>query len=276
MAGGRARGRLAGRPSQRRRGRGGRRDGRRHRVVRSGAVAGSTGAGPEGGDLPAASGTAGPHPEEAAREVPAVGHSLSPEPGGADGGDAGVVADSRSRRATGAVCVPAGPRRERRGHARASAAEDGPPGGGGRRPVGLLRPDSARGLAPVGRPARERRAAAGLGQVVAGDGGGGGRRSRRLPPDEPGPSGTEGHSAGVADFATVQQHLHASLHPGLEGAGLRPALRRGNRQLRGRLRGAGPCAGSGNAGRGRGADGAPEAADERREDPAAAGCRRSR
>ena len=49
----RARGRLAGCASQRRRGRGGRRDGRGHRIVRSGPVAGSTGAGPEGGDLPA-------------------------------------------------------------------------------------------------------------------------------------------------------------------------------------------------------------------------------
>lgn len=64
---------------------------------------GSTGAGPEGGDLPAASGAAGPHPEEAAREVPAVGHSVPPGPGGADGGDAGVVADLRSRPATGAI-----------------------------------------------------------------------------------------------------------------------------------------------------------------------------
>ena len=63
--GGRARGRLAGRPSQRRRGRGGRRNGRRHRVAGGGPVAGSTGAGPESGNLPAAGGSAGSHPEEA-------------------------------------------------------------------------------------------------------------------------------------------------------------------------------------------------------------------
>ena len=44
---------------------------------------------PEGGDLPAAGGAAGSHPEEATREVSAVGHSVSPGPGGADGGDAG-------------------------------------------------------------------------------------------------------------------------------------------------------------------------------------------
>ena len=36
-------------------------------------------------------------------------------------------------------------------------------------------------------------------------------------------------------FTAVQQRLHASLHSGLEGNGLRPALRGGNRQLRRRL-----------------------------------------
>ena len=100
VARGRARGRLAGCASERRRGRGGRRDGRGHRVAGGGPVAGGTGAGPEGGDLPATCGSAGPHPEEAAWEVPAVGHSVSPGPGGADGGDAGVIADLRSRPAT--------------------------------------------------------------------------------------------------------------------------------------------------------------------------------
>ena len=37
--------------------------------------------GPAGGELPAACGSAGPHPEEATREVPAVGHSVSPGTG---------------------------------------------------------------------------------------------------------------------------------------------------------------------------------------------------
>ena len=41
-------------------------------------------------------GTTGPHPEEATREVSAIGHTVSPGPGGADGGDAGAVADLRS------------------------------------------------------------------------------------------------------------------------------------------------------------------------------------
>ena len=45
------------------------------RVVRGGPVVGSTGAGPEGGDLLAACGSAGPHPEEAAWKIPTVGHS---------------------------------------------------------------------------------------------------------------------------------------------------------------------------------------------------------
>ena len=73
---------------------------------------------------------------------------------------------------------------------------------------------------------RVRRTDAGLGQGVAGDGGGGGRRPRRSPPHEPGASGAEGDPARGSDFAAVQQHLHASLHLGLEGAGLRPALSR--------------------------------------------------
>ena len=59
--------------------------------------------------------------------------------------------------------------------------------------------------------------------------------ARRSPPYEPCASGAEGDPAGGPDFAAVQQHLHASLHPRLEGAGLRPALQGGNRQLRGRL-----------------------------------------
>ena len=89
---------------------------------------------------------------------------------------------------------------------------------------GLLRPDSPRGVDEVHRASRERRAAVGLGQGVAGNGGGGGRRARWSPPHEPGASGAEGDPARVSDFAAVQQHLHASLHLGLEGAGLCPAL----------------------------------------------------
>lgn len=49
-------------------------DGRGHRVVRGRALAWRTGAGLEGGDVPAQSGAAGPDSEEAAREVPGVGH----------------------------------------------------------------------------------------------------------------------------------------------------------------------------------------------------------
>ena len=96
------------------------------------------------------------------------------------------------------------------------------------------------------------------------------------PPTDPGePSSGAGDGAdhrsyllrSGSNFAAVQQRLHASLHSGLEGAGLRPALRGGNCQLRRRLCGARPSAGSGDAGRGRNPAGASEAADERREDP---------
>ncbi len=80
---------------------GGRQDGSGRRVVRSGAVAWGTGAGPEGRDLPAAGGTAGPDSEEATWEVPALGHPLSPGSGSADGADDGVVADFRSGPAPG-------------------------------------------------------------------------------------------------------------------------------------------------------------------------------
>ena len=128
------------------------------------------------------------------------------------------------------------------GQARSSAAEHGPRGGGGRRPDELLRRNPARRPTEVGRPPRERRSTVGVGQGVAGDGGRGGRRSWRTPPDEPCAPRAEGHPARGADFAAVQQHLHAPLHSGLEGAGVRPALRGGNRQLRGRLRGSWPRA----------------------------------
>ena len=66
---------LAGGSPQRRRCRRGWPDGGRHRGVRCGAVAWGVGAGPEGGDLPAGRSTAGSHSQEAARGVPAPGHS---------------------------------------------------------------------------------------------------------------------------------------------------------------------------------------------------------
>ncbi len=68
-------------------------------------------------------------------------------------------------------------------------------------------------------------------------------------------------------FAAVQQRLYASLHSGLEGVGLCPALRGGNRQLRGRLRGARQGAGGSNAVGGRRPAEASEVAHQRREDP---------
>ena len=54
----------------------------------------------------------------------------------------------------------------------------------------------------------------GWGQGVAGDGGRGRRRSGRTPPHEPCAARAERHPARGADFAAVQQRLHAPLHPG--------------------------------------------------------------
>ena len=125
-----------------------------------------------------------------------------------------AIAGLRGRPATGAVCVPVGPTRARRCQPRAPAVERGPPGGGGRRPVGLLRPDSPRGPDAVHRPTRERRAAVGLGQGVAGNGGGGSRRTRRTPPHEPGTSRAEGYPARGTDFT-------AGLHLAGSGAGVK-------------------------------------------------------
>ena len=122
--------RLAGSPPQSRRCRGGRRDGCGHRGVRRRPVAWGAGAGPEGWDLPGGCSTAGSNSQEAAWEVSAPGHSLRTGPGGADGGDAGVIADLRGRPATGAVRLSTGPERERCRQARASAAEHGPSRGG--------------------------------------------------------------------------------------------------------------------------------------------------
>ena len=59
-----------------------------------GRVAGETGAGAAG---------------EAGGEIPPLGHTVHPGPGGADGGDASAIADLRSGPATGAVCLPGRP-----------------------------------------------------------------------------------------------------------------------------------------------------------------------
>ena len=105
--------------------------------------------------------------------------------GCADGGDAGVVAYLRSRPAPEQYAYRPG----RHAH-------------GAVKRVHRLRATrrwltptcqttsakSARRPAAVHRPARERRAAVGVGQGMAGDGGRRGRRSRRTPPHEPGAS----------------------------------------------------------------------------------------
>ena len=108
------------------------------------AVAWGTGAGAEGRDLPAASGSAGVDCEEATWEVSGTGHSLPAGPGGADGGVAGVVADGRGGLGPGAIRLSVGKKRTRCGPTGASAGEHGPLRGRGRGFVGLLRPDTAR------------------------------------------------------------------------------------------------------------------------------------
>ena len=104
-------------------------------------MARGTGVGPEGRDLLAQCGEAGPVPEEATREVSAFAHSVRVGSTGADGDNVGVVADLRGRSRPGTIRLSTGPERGRRRQAHAPAAESGPPRRGGRRPDGLRRPD---------------------------------------------------------------------------------------------------------------------------------------
>ena len=53
----------------------------------------------------------------------------------------------------------------------------------------------------------------------------------RHSPHEPGARGQEGDSARGSDLTVAEQHLHAAVYPWLEGAGLCPALRCGDREL---------------------------------------------
>ena len=123
VARGLSRGSLEAGPSQRRLRRGGRRDLRGHRAIRRGPLARGTGAGSEGRDLRTEAGAAGPDPEKAARQVPALGHSLHPGSGSADIGLTRARADIRSGPATGAVRLQTGTERPRRGETRSQPAE---------------------------------------------------------------------------------------------------------------------------------------------------------
>ena len=73
---------------------------------------------------------------------------------------------------------------------------------------------------------------AGLDQGVVGDAGGRGRRQGWQTPHEPSATGEEGDAARRAGLTVVQQHLHATLHSGLEGVGPCPTLRSRDRELR--------------------------------------------
>ena len=75
------------------------------------------------GQLPAVRCAAGADPEEAAGAILPLGHTVPARSGGADGGDAGAIADFRSGPATRAVCLPSRAQRTGRSSARASAGE---------------------------------------------------------------------------------------------------------------------------------------------------------
>ena len=143
-------------------------------------------------------------PKKQRGEVPSLGHSLHTGPGDADGGSAGAVADIRGGPGARAVRLSAGTKCTRCCQSCASTAEHGPPGGGRRGSVRLLRPNSACRATQITCSARERRADIELGQGVAGDGGGGRRRQGRQTPHEPGASGTQGHPSGIADLPVAQ------------------------------------------------------------------------
>ena len=86
-------------------------------------------------------------------------------------------------------------------------------------------------------------------------------------PHEPGAEGEKGDSARGSDLSATEQHLHAAVHPWLEGAGLRPALRCGDRELCGRFLCAREGLGGGDADGGQPAHGKTEATGQCPEDP---------
>ena len=93
--------------------------------------------------------------------------------------------------------------------------------------------------------------------AVEDDGKGGQRRTNQARRD----------AARGPGLPVAEQCLHAAVHPGVEDAGPCPADRRGNRQLRGRLRDLRAGTGGSDAGGGRADDGAAAVAAERDEDP---------
>ena len=150
-----------------------------------------------------ASGRSPLHPDQrqcrprpgARREVPAVGHSVSPGPGGAGGGDAGLSPIFEADLEPGPYAYRPGRGANnavRRVHRLTTAH---------REVVDANLKNYFGEPAEIGRPSRERRPAVGVGQGVAGDAVEGGRRSGRSPPDEPCAARAEGYPARGTDFA---------------------------------------------------------------------------
>ena len=96
--------------------------------------------------------------------------------------------------------------------------------------------------------------------VIEEDGKGGSRRTSRARKER------KGTPARSSDLAVAEQHLHAAVHPWLEGAGLCPALRCGDRELCGRFLCAWEGPGGGDADGGQPAHGKTEATGQCPED----------
>ena len=223
------------------------------------------------------SGATGAHSEEAAGEVPSPGHTVPEGSGCADVGDAGAW--SRYSRRT---CSRSSTR-YRPGRSAKDAVQADPwvAAHGAHREVVDADLSNYFGEIPHAELMKSvaRRVSDGrmLGLIKAWlempvmeeDGKGGTRRTNRARKER------KGTPQGSPDFAAVEQHLHAALHPWLEGAGLRPALRCGDRELRGRLLCSREDPGGRDAGGGQPAHGEAEATDQRSGRPDASDAPRS-
>ncbi len=161
------------------------------------------------------SGASGAHPEEAA--VPSPGHTVPEGSGCAD--DAGAGADIRGGPAAGAVCIPAGTKREGRGAYRGhnEVVDADLSNYFGEIPHAELMKSIARRVSD----GRMLGLIAWLEMPVIEEDG--------ASPHEPGAEGEKGDSARGSDLTAAEQHLHAAVS--LAGR-CWAALRCGDRELR--------------------------------------------